>query len=1836
MRRAVLLNGSIFCPRKLGYVVVFVALFCVFLVNLWEGSHWIHKDTWKPQFIDENEPTLYYQKEFDQHSIASKYCSLSYLKTKTSTSKDCEKEEWQENLSKSCHCDDHDHLEKRECTDLTHEDTANSPCVVKRSPIRALLTSPKELPNSYHRPTRKLIDLGEVGGAAILIGVVLTTAVATLGVFVLVLFYCGGRNARNALKTAAKGQKDNKVDVNLGSKGSKDEAGPPQKVMSEVSVDPPKTDNSVDGHRNTPGVLPGALPLPPGKTTFRGPGKACRKLPGQASFRSPAPPPPPPPLLQNAPPAVSTPPGREAPPSPPTIPSAPKPPPPPPPGGRPAPPPNPSSMRRPASGKQTQTTTKEENKQDEDSESPKAKLKPFFWDKVNAVQGRSMVWHHLKDGSFQVNEETMVSLFGYVAAQNKKERAKMDSSLQQQPKLIQIIDAKKSQNLAITLRALNVTTEQVCEAVKKGAFVSLVVSYVAQILNYRVRMTGAQLPVELIATLLRMAPSQEEELKLRLYDGDINQLGLSERFLKDLVEIPFAFKRLEALLFMAAIHEDYHMAKESFATLEVACDKLMSSRLFLRLLEAVLKTGNRMNDGTYRGGAQAFKIDTLLKLSDVKGTDGKTTLLSFVVHEIIRYEGIKLARTRGLDPTQQTPESLKKMGMEVVSKLSEELNDVKKASLIDGENLTSTVSKLGNMMKKTKEFMSDEMKSAEGATEFNNALTRFLEYAEADITWMIEEEKRIMALVKNTGNYFHGQSRKDEGLRLFAVVRDFLKLLDTTCNEVRNTLAMQTRMEARRSPASDENGRKQKRHWQNTRNRIIIMKDTVKMILEALYDDDETPRASKEPTASIQTYQPGQIPTPPALPSVGDKLFRLAMKNHNLDNSDSDSGDWSSDDEGTINNPDLQKLSSQKVDDLDADDWNLEDDGETRELGPFDFEETNRRSTSYVENELMIFEKRMDYSNAVGWHSNDDGMGENQNEAGNTPKLSIADQTSQRSSDTYYNNQNKVAHTSGASIDAETSQISSNSYNDNQTEVGHTLKLSIVEETSKRSSDTYYENQNKAGHTSELSIADETSQRSFHTYYMNQNEAGHTSELSIVEETSEGSSNNYYENQNDAEDMPKLSIAEETSQRLSNTHFENQNKVGHMPELSIVEETSERSSNTNYENQNEAGHTPNLSIVGETSQRSLNTYYDKQNEAGHTPELSIVEETIQISSNTNYENQNEAGHMPELSIIEETSQTLSDTYYENQNEAEHTPELSIAEETTQISTDTYYENQNKAGHTPELFIADETSQRSLGTYYDNQNEEGPTPKLYIVEEMSQRSSDTCYENQNEAGHMPELSIAEETSQRSSDSYYENQNEAGYAPKLSIAEETSQRLSYTYYENENEAGHTPELSIAEETSQRSSDTYYENQNQVGHTPELSITEETSQRSSDTYYENQNKVGHTPELSIAEETSQRSSDAYYENQIDVGHTSELSIAEETSQRSSDTYYENQNQAGHTSDLSIAEETSQRSSDTYYENQNEVGPFDFEETNRRSRLDVENELLILAKSMGEFDAVDRRSHDYKMGENQNELGDTPELSVASETSQRSSDTYYENQNQAGHTPDFTIDEETSQRSSNTYYENQNEVGPFDFEETNRRSRLDVENELLILEKSMGEFDAVDRRLHDYKMGENQNEPGHTPELSVASETSQRSSDTYYENQKQAGHTPDFTIAEETSQRSSYTYYENQNGVGPFDFEETNRRSILDAENELLILAKSMGEFDAVDRRSHDYKMGENQNVPGHTPELSVAEETSQRSSDTYFEVPDDSYIDGWYSDDKRSPTGIGDEQMSDSSLDEEDSIA
>lgn len=236
----------------------------------------------------------------------------------------------------------------------------------------------------------------------------------------------------------------------------------------------------------------------------------------------------------------------------------------------------------------------------------------------------------------------------------------------------------------------------------------------------------------------------------------------------------------------------------------MACDELKKSRLFLKLLEAVLKTGNRMNDGTYRGGAQAFKLDTLLKLSDVKGTDAKTTLLHFVVQEIIRTEGIKavhalkedhdLSGTKSEDSvddscSETVTEDYRTLGLQVVSSISSELEHVKRAAVIDAEGLTATVSKLSQALSKIKDFLKNDMRSSDEKGGFCDTISCFVGNSDGEVKCLIEEERRISELVRSTADYFHGNAGKEEGLRLFTIVRDFLVMLDKICAELKQTFA---------------------------------------------------------------------------------------------------------------------------------------------------------------------------------------------------------------------------------------------------------------------------------------------------------------------------------------------------------------------------------------------------------------------------------------------------------------------------------------------------------------------------------------------------------------------------------------------------------------------------------------------------------------------------------------------------------------------------------------------------------------------------------------------------------------------------------------------------------------------------------------------------------------------------------------------------------------------------------------------------------------------------------------------------------------------------------------
>ncbi|PHU13146.1 Formin-like protein 5 [Capsicum chinense] len=75
------------------------------------------------------------------------------------------------------------------------------------------------------------------------------------------------------------------------------------------------------------------------------------------------------------------------------------------------------------------------------------------------------------------------------------------------------------------------------------------------------------------------------------------------------------------------------------------------------------------------------------------------------------------------------------------------------------------------------------MKSIDDKDGFYQTMKKFEQNAEPDVMSLLKEEKRIMALVKSAGDYFHRNAKRDEGFRLFVIVRDFLVILDKNENQ---------------------------------------------------------------------------------------------------------------------------------------------------------------------------------------------------------------------------------------------------------------------------------------------------------------------------------------------------------------------------------------------------------------------------------------------------------------------------------------------------------------------------------------------------------------------------------------------------------------------------------------------------------------------------------------------------------------------------------------------------------------------------------------------------------------------------------------------------------------------------------------------------------------------------------------------------------------------------------------------------------------------------------------------------------------------------------------------
>jgi len=192
--------------------------------------------------------------------------------------------------------------------------------------------------------------------------------------------------------------------------------------------------------------------------------------------------------------------------------------------------------------------------------------------------------------------------------------------------------------------------------------------------------------------------------------------------------------------------------------------------MFSILLEAILTTGSKMSVRTNRcGDADAFKLDTLLKLVDVKGLDGRSSLLHFVVQEMIKSEGSVRA-------------------LEGIRNLSSELSNVKKSADIEYGVVRSNVLMLCQGLKNIEALLLLSEESGSNGDQwlkFKERMARFLKTAAEEIVKIKIRESSTLSALEEVTEQFHGDASKEgHTMRIFMIVRDFLSVLDQVCKEM--------------------------------------------------------------------------------------------------------------------------------------------------------------------------------------------------------------------------------------------------------------------------------------------------------------------------------------------------------------------------------------------------------------------------------------------------------------------------------------------------------------------------------------------------------------------------------------------------------------------------------------------------------------------------------------------------------------------------------------------------------------------------------------------------------------------------------------------------------------------------------------------------------------------------------------------------------------------------------------------------------------------------------------------------------------------------------------------
>jgi hypothetical protein len=263
----------------------------------------------------------------------------------------------------------------------------------------------------------------------------------------------------------------------------------------------------------------------------------------------------------------------------------------------------------------------------EKEDAPKGKGSQFVqihWTPLSGSQLDNSVFAKNRSFEFATPEGTAFSKLKELFEKKKNNHVPKNKSMSQSKSTstkANLLDINRSNNIAISLKAF-----------KEYSFAEL--SEIIRFLDPLKKLHG-----ERVHFLRDLLPTISETNIVKSFDGPESMLDPAERWFKSIVNIKRIESKVNVLRTMEMLEVEARSIGENLRLLTKVCNQVINSDRLQDLLVVVLQIGNIMNEGTRTGGAAGFKMDSLLKLTQTKSADGKTTVLDYLVEDLYLAKG---------------------------------------------------------------------------------------------------------------------------------------------------------------------------------------------------------------------------------------------------------------------------------------------------------------------------------------------------------------------------------------------------------------------------------------------------------------------------------------------------------------------------------------------------------------------------------------------------------------------------------------------------------------------------------------------------------------------------------------------------------------------------------------------------------------------------------------------------------------------------------------------------------------------------------------------------------------------------------------------------------------------------------------------------------------------------------------------------------------------------------------------------------------------------------------------------------------------------------------------